>query len=158
MDKLTREYIHRFRNALVIASETRSFECYNLPRWQELNSFPHGSCDLASNFLARYLDEKGYATKIVHINNSSGLYSDIKSHVFVLLNDYYIDLTLSQFSNYICNRVIIEKINSGMLSELMKKCREEDQRSVSYRNVNIDDAVNIGTSLYLYIKKIADAL
>ncbi|CND59739.1 hypothetical protein [Yersinia pseudotuberculosis] len=158
MDKLAREYIHRFRNALVIASETRSFECYNLPRWQELNSFPHGSCDLASNFLAYYLDEKGYETRIVHINNRSELYSRIKSHVFLLLNGYYIDLTLSQFSDYNCNRVVIDQINSGTLSELVKLCRENDQRSVSYRTVNIDDAVNCGTRLYQYVKKIADAL
>lgn len=49
----TRKRIHAFRNALVMAADTCSHECFLMGRWRELNSFPHGCCDLASNFLAQ---------------------------------------------------------------------------------------------------------
>ncbi|MHA1163737.1 hypothetical protein [Enterobacter ludwigii] len=37
--------IHAFRNALVLAADTRSHECFHMGRWKELNEFPHGCCD-----------------------------------------------------------------------------------------------------------------
>ncbi|EIA1553226.1 hypothetical protein K6801_004429, partial [Salmonella enterica subsp. diarizonae] len=57
MNKEIKKLIHAFRNALVMAADTHSHACFDMPRWDELNTFPHGSCDLASNFLAKYLGE-----------------------------------------------------------------------------------------------------
>lgn len=65
--------IHAFRNALVLATDTRSHECFRMGRWQELNEFPHGCCDLASNFLAQYLKDSAPALEptIVKMRTSS---------------------------------------------------------------------------------------
>lgn len=42
-----RRHIHALRNAFVLATETRSHECFRMGRFQELNELPHSCCDLA---------------------------------------------------------------------------------------------------------------
>ncbi|EDP8858059.1 hypothetical protein GKG76_18135 [Salmonella enterica] len=41
-----RRRIYAFRNALVLAADTRSNECFRMGHWKELNEFLH---DQASN-------------------------------------------------------------------------------------------------------------
>lgn len=65
MDAEIKKLIHALRNALVMAADTRSHECFFMPRWSELNAFPHGCCDLASNFLAKYLSEHGRESTVI---------------------------------------------------------------------------------------------
>jgi hypothetical protein len=74
MNNEIRRRIHAFRIALVLAADTRSHECFHMGRWgKEMHSFPHGSCDLASNFLAQYLQDSDPSLQpvIVHMLASS---------------------------------------------------------------------------------------
>lgn len=154
-----RRQIHAFRNALVLAADSRSHECFQFHRWSELNSFPHGCCDLASNFLATYLNEKGHAAEIIWLNN--GLdeeeFSDMKSHVFVRLHDMHIDLTLNQFDNFNC-RIKIEDCRTGTLGGLIRRNSHEDARRTGVRSVKLDNGSGSGQNLYRYVSTLADAL
>lgn len=154
-----RKLIHAFRNALVMAADTKSHECFQFHRWSELNSFPNGCCDLASNFLAKYLNDKGHTAEIIFVNN--GLddkeFSDMQGHVFVRLNSWHIDLTLCQFDNFNC-RIRIEDCRTGTLRGLIRRNRAEDTTRTAVREVNLDDACGSGLNLYRYVCNLADGL
>lgn len=156
-----RRRIHAFRNALVLAADTRSNECYRLGRWKELNSFPHGCCDLASNFLAQYLQDRDSSLQpvIVHMLTNPEFCeehnSTIQSHVIVRLDDWYIDLTLNQFAEY-RRRVVIEN-RTGTLGSLLRHIRNcggtVKERDIELHNPNED-----GGRLYIWLRDTADSL
>ena len=119
-----RRRIHAFRNALVLAADTRSNECFRMDRWKELNAFPHGCCDLASNFLAQYLQDGDPSLKpvIIHMETTEDFreenLSTVKSHVIVEVTGWFVDLTLNQFAEY-QDRVVIDD-RTGTVGSLLK--------------------------------------
>ncbi|EHE7768608.1 TPA_asm: hypothetical protein G4P47_004549 [Salmonella enterica subsp. enterica serovar Javiana] len=120
-----RRRIHAFRNALVLAADTRSNECFRMGRWQELNAFPHGCCDLASNFLAQYLQDSDPSLKpvIIHLQTTAEFRdefkSSIESHVITEVHGWFVDLTLNQFAEY-KDRVVIDD-RTGILGTLRRE-------------------------------------
>ncbi|MEL7630907.1 hypothetical protein AAGW04_18190 [Pectobacterium aroidearum] len=157
-----RRRIHAFRNALVLAADTRSHDCFQMGRWRvELNNFPHGCCDLASNFLAQYLKDGDPALQpvIVHMQTTENFrqaeQSTIHSHVVVELNGWYIDLTLNQFAEYE-GRVMIED-KTGTVGTLRRKIRSHEG-VVTERGIQLDSAREDGHELYAWLKGVADCL
>lgn len=150
--------IRAFRQALEQAAPERGDEYRNLPRWCELRGFPRGSCDLASNFLARYLmdRDKGLYPFIIHMcgNNTfrEAESSTVNSHVIVMLDGNYIDLTLDQFEEY-SEYVPAEQIESaGVISSLISKILLHEG-TIATRPVVIEK----GQKLYEWLSKSADA-
>lgn len=157
MEQKIKKFIHAFRNALVMAADTHSYACFFMPRWGiELNSFPSGCCDLASNFLAKYLTEHGYPARIIRFSCSSEINEYIKSHVVVKYNDYYIDLTRNQFDDY-NGRVLIED-KYGSIATLLRNVKNDPFLTFEEREFCIDNATNRGEQLYCYVKQLADEL
>lgn len=156
MDNNIRKIVHAFRNALVIAADTRSYQCFHMHRWSELNNFPYGCCDLASNFLGKYLEENGYAPEIIFVNCPDEVSQFIGAHVYVRLGNYYIDITRNQFNDF-NGRVLIEN-EYGTLAGLMKKIKRIDPSDVIERKVDISAARMPAYELYNFIKNIADVL
>lgn len=157
-----KQRIHAFRNALVLAADTRSHECYSMGRWRtEMNQFPHGCCDLASNFLAQYLLDSDPTLEpvIVHMQTTTDFreleQSSIKSHVIVRLNDWYIDLTLNQFEEH-RGRVVIES-RTGTLGSLLRRIRSCGG-TIKERAINLDSGQESGRDLYDWLRKTADSL
>ncbi|MEQ9883176.1 hypothetical protein ABRP83_13475 [Pectobacterium brasiliense] len=154
--------IHAFRNALALAADTRSHECFAMGRWRtELNAFPHGCCDLASNFLAQYLKDGDPTLQpvIVHMVTTADFrqaeQSTIQSHVVVELNGWYIDLTLNQFAEYE-GRVMIED-KTGTVGTLLRKIRGYEG-VVTERDIQLDSAREDGRELYAWLRATADSL
>lgn len=157
-----KQRIHAFRNALMLAADTRSHECFSMGRWQtEMNQFPHGCCDLASNFLAQYLKDSDPTLEpvIVHMLTTPEFiekhHSTIQSHVIVELNGWYIDLTLNQFEEY-RNRVVISN-RTGTLGSLLRCIRSCDG-TIEKRAINLDSAQEDGRDLYDWLRTTADSL
>ncbi len=157
-----RRRIHAFRNALVLAADTRSHECFWMGRWHlELNPFPHGSCDLASNFLAQYLQDGDQALQpvILHMQTTAKFReeegSTIRSHVIVELDGWFIDLTLNQFGEYI-DRVGIDN-RAGTLGSLLRKIRDQGGK-VEKRGIQLHTADEDGSTLYNWLRNTADSL
>lgn len=157
-----RRRIHAFRNALVLAADIRSNECFWMDRWQELNEFPHGCCDLASNFLAQYLQDSDPTLNpvIVHMQTTQSFQdkeiSSIEYHVIVELEGWLIDLTLNQFAEY-RRRVVIEK-NTGNLGNLIREITVHGG-DVTTRGIQLDAGLNQdGQELYDWLKATADSL
>jgi hypothetical protein len=157
-----KQRIHAFRNALMLAADTRSHECFSMGRWQtEMNQFPHGCCDLASNFLAQYLKDSDPTLEpvIVHMQTTPEFreehHSTIQSHVIVELNGWYIDLTLNQFEEY-RNRVVISN-RTGTLGTL---CRHIPKYGgeIRKRSIQLNTATENGSELYTWLRTTADSL
>ncbi|ENG5919956.1 TPA: hypothetical protein ACQVHG_000024 [Serratia marcescens] len=162
MDYKIKRYIHAFRNALELGANSRSHECFHMGRWnKELNSFPYGCCDLASNFLAKYLKEcdKSLEPKIIVMDASQTFReqenSSICGHVMVQLDDFKIDITLNQFKEY-SERVIISN-HCGILSNLVRNIERYGGKVIE-RDIDIDSASEDGSDLYQWVKKTADQL
>lgn len=162
MNDEIRQRIHAFRNALVLAADTRSHECFHMGRWKtEVNSFPHGSCDLASNFLAQYLKDGDPALQplIVHMQTSLEFrkehHSTIYSHVVVELDDWYIDLTLNQFDEY-RHRVEIDN-QTGILGSMLRNIVKKGG-TVEYRDIHLHSANQDGGRLYSWLRATANSL
>lgn len=152
------EYVHRFRNALVKASELDSYRLCTLGRWNELNSFPFGSCDIASNFLGMYLKEKGIESTVIWCRNELVQYEDVKSHVWLEVEDTFIDITISQFPEHDKSRIHICKKNSPtMLMTIYKHCKGLGSQNFQERSIDLSSASEDGKPLYEEIKKLADA-
>lgn len=157
-----RRSIHAFRNALVLAADTRSHECFSMPRWgSDMNNFPHGCCDLSSNFLAQYLKDS-YPTLtpvIVHMQTTAEFrekhQSSIKSHVITKLDKWYSDLTLNQFAEYRA-RVVIDD-DTGTLGTLLRNIRNCDGDIVE-RNIQLNTFSENGQKLYAWLRSTADKL
>lgn len=122
--------IKAFRRALELGAGERADGCRHFPRWkEELRNFPHGSCDLASNTLAKYLtDTEGCHPCIIFMEGNAGFQeaenSTVHGHVIVLLDGEYIDLTLDQFPEY-PEYIPAEAVESGgplgkLLRNIMK--------------------------------------
>lgn len=157
MEREIKTIIHAFRNALVMASDTHSHACFFMPRWhKELNGFPSGSCDLASNFLAKYLTEHGYPAWIIRFSCSPEINKYIKTHVVVKYDDYYIDLTRNQFADY-NSRVLIED-KYGSIATLLRDVKKEEFLTFKEEDFCIDNATDSGEQLYCYVKQLADGL
>ena len=157
MEKEIKKIIHAFRNALVMAADTHSYACFFMPRWSgELNGFPHGCCDLASNFLAKYLIEHGYRARIIRFSCSAEINKFIKSHVVVKCDAHYIDLTRNQFDDYY-GRVLIED-KYGSMATLLRSVKADQFLTLKEQDFCIDNATNRGEQLYYYVKQLADEL
>lgn len=157
-----RRRIHAFRNALVLAADTRSNKCFRMDRWQELNAFPHGCCDLASNFLAQYLHDGDPSLKpvIIHMETTEDFReeyrSTIKSHVIVEVTGWFVDLTLNQFAEY-QDRVVIDD-RTGTLGALLRDIRGSGG-TVTERSIQLDAGPDEdGHELYAWLRDTADTL
>ncbi|WP_001031031.1 hypothetical protein, partial [Escherichia albertii] len=125
MNKEIKKLIHAFRNALVMAADTHSHACFDMPRWSELNTFPHGSCGLASNFLAEYLSEHGYESTVIFlkIDNDPEINKHIHAHVFLQVGEHYVDITRNQFEDSNARIVIEDKY--GSLAKMVRALKEK---------------------------------
>lgn len=157
-----RRRIHAFRNALALAADTRSNECFRMGRWQELNAFPHGSCDLASNFLAQYLHDGDPSLKpvIIHMETTEDFRkeyrSTIKSHVIVEVTGWFVDLTLNQFAEY-QDRVVIDD-RTGTVGALLRDIQASGG-TVTKRSIQLDAGPDEdGHELYDWLSATADSL
>lgn len=157
-----RRRIHAFRNALVLAADTRSNECFRMGRWQELNAFPHGCCDLASNFLAQYLQDGDPSLKpvIIHMETTEDFRkeyrSTIKSHVIVEVTGWFVDLTLNQFAEY-QDRVVIDD-RTGPLGTLLRRIHGSGGTATE-RSIQLDAGLDEdGHELYDWLSASADSL
>lgn len=152
--------IHAFRNALVLAADTRSHECFEMGRWKELNEFPHGCGDLASHFLAQYLQDSDPTLKpvIVSLTTTPAFrrneQSTIEAHTFVELHGWFIDLTLSQFPEYE-HRVVIDD-RTGLLSRLRARILASEGEETEC-GIQLDTYEN-GGELYAWLRATADRL
>jgi len=151
--------IRAFRQALELAAAEQREECRELPRWSELKDFPRGKCELASNFLARYLmdSDKGVHPCIICMcgNNTfrEAENSTVNGHVIVMLDGNYIDLTLDQFDEYE-SYVPAEPIESGgVIGSLLHKIQKHGGK-ISTRPIKIED----GHKLFSLLSKSADEL
>lgn len=157
-----RRRIHAFRNALVLAADTRSNECFRTGRWQELNAFPHGCCDLASNFLAQYLQDGDPSLKpvIIHMETTEDFReeyrSTVKSHVIVEVTGWFVDLTLNQFAEY-QDRVVIDD-RTGTVGALLRDIQASGG-TVTKRSIQLDAGLDEdGHELYDWLSATADSL
>lgn len=157
-----RRRIHAFRNALVLAADTRSNECFRMGRWQELNAFPHGCCDLASNFLAQYLQDGDPTLKpvIIHMETTEDFRkeyrSTIKSHVIVEVTGWFVDLTLNQFAEY-QDRVVFDD-RTGTVGTLLRHIRGSGG-TVTERSIQLDAGPDEdGHELFDWLSATADSL
>ncbi|MDU4993396.1 MAG: hypothetical protein E6263_16755 [Klebsiella quasipneumoniae] len=157
-----RRRIHAFRNALVLAVDTRSNECFRMDRWKELNAFPHGCCDLASNFLAQYLQDGDPSLKpvIIHMKTTEDFreenLSTVKSHVIVEVTGWFVDLTLNQFAEY-QDRVVIDD-RTGTVGSLLKDIQASGG-TVTKRCIQLDAGPDEdGHELYVWLRDTADNL
>ena len=157
-----RRRIHAFRNALVLAADTRSNECFRMDRWKELNAFPHGCCDLASNFLAQYLQDGDPSLKpvIIHMETTEDFreenLSTVKSHVIVEVTGWFVALTLNQFAEY-QDRVVIDD-RTGTVGSLLKDIQASGG-TVTKRCIQLDAGPDEdGHELYVWLRDTADNL
>jgi hypothetical protein len=160
-----RRRIHAFRNALVLAADTRSHECCGMKRWyQELNCFPRGCCNLASHFLAQYLKDSDKTLKPVIVSMATNAdfcknneYSDIKSHVIVKLDGWLVDLTLNQFEAY-HERVVIDGGN-GPLYSLWRSIERAGGTVQESPDIQMNSGLDMdGSDLYEWLRATADSL
>ncbi|EAN2294117.1 hypothetical protein LJ649_003377 [Salmonella enterica] len=157
-----RRRIHAFRNALVLAADTRSNECFRMGRWQELNAFPHGCCDLASNFLAQYLQDSDPLLKpvIIHLQTTAEFRdefkSSIESHVITEVTGWFVDLTLNQFAEY-QDRVVIDD-RTGTVAALLRDIQASGG-TVTKRSIQLDAGLDEdGHELFDWLSATADNL
>lgn len=165
-------YVHVFRNALTAIIDTQSHRLCHEPRWPELNAFPLGSCDLANNMLALYLREQGYNPKIIWCRNDLADYPEILSHVWVEVDDKFVDITISQFPRLIRERVhIVNKFDPGILNDIYFHCRGRNQtasgseypsqqqpqttrrRQFEERDVDLRNALGNGEAIYQAVRE-----
>lgn len=157
-----RRRINAFRNALVLAADTRSNECFRMGRWQELNAFPHGCGDLASNFLAQYLQDGDPSLKpvIIHMQTTKDFQDEyksaIESHVIVEVTGWFVDLTLNQFAEY-QDRVVIDD-RTGTVGALLRNIQASGG-TVTKRSIQLDAGLDEdGHELYDWLSATADSL
>ena len=131
-------------------------------RFQELKAFPHGCCDLASNFLAQYLQDGDPSLKpvIIHMQTTKDFRdeyrSTIKSHVIVEVTGWFVDLTLNQFVEY-QDRVVIDD-RTGILGTLLRRIRGSGG-TVTERGIQLNAGLDEdGHELYAWLRATADSL
>ncbi|EML9690212.1 TPA: hypothetical protein QH890_004829 [Klebsiella oxytoca] len=133
-----------------------------MDRWKELNAFPHGCCDLASNFLAQYLQDGDPSLKpvIIHMETTEDFreenLSTVKSHVIVEVTGWFVDLTLNQFAEY-QDRVVIDD-RTGTVGSLLKDIQASGG-TVTKRCIQLDAGPDEdGHELYVWLRDTADNL
>jgi len=88
----------------------------------------------------------------------SAYYLGVKSHVWLEVDDTFIDITISQFPEYHHDRIHISKKNSPtMLMEIYRHCNELGHHNYEERGIQLSSASEGGQQLYEEIKKMADA-
>jgi hypothetical protein len=144
--------IRVFRQALEEAAREQPEECRNGTRCGELKNFPVGSCDLASNCLAQYLKDCGEKGEPVILSMEGNKdyreaeNSTIHSHVIVILDGEYIDLTLDQFDEY-TDYILAEPLESGgVLGTLLRKIPQYEGK-IETRRINLEHIKGIYTWL-----------
>lgn len=108
--------VHKFRNALSYLVEFESYKIIKLGgfAWAGLNSFPNGSCFLSSSLLGMYLQQQGAENvKLISANVDSDESPYIKSHAWLEVDDKYVDITGSQFSNITNARITVQNKHSS---------------------------------------------
>ncbi|MDU1953684.1 MAG: hypothetical protein E6750_20090 [Atlantibacter hermannii] len=151
--------IRAFREALEKAVRELPEEYRNGSRWCELQNFPAGSCDLASNCLAQYLKdcgEKGEPCILFMCGNETFRKeenSTVHGHVIVLLNGEYIDLTLDQFDEYTAYIPAELLETGGVLGTLLSKIPQYEGE-IETRRINLDRLQGI----YAWLRNRADAI
>lgn len=151
--------IRAFREALEKAVRELPEEYRNGSRWCELQNFPAGSCDLASNCLAQYLKdcgEKGEPCILFMCGNETFRKeenSTVHGHVIVLLNGEYIDLTLDQFDEYTAYIPAEPLETGGVLGTLLSKIPQYEGE-IETRRINLDRLQGI----YAWLRNRADAI
>ncbi|WP_043597091.1 hypothetical protein [Aeromonas diversa] len=154
-----KEYIHKFRNALLQVVDYQSHKYFMLPRWGELNSFPFGSCDIANNMLAAYLREKGFEPKIIWCLNNHESYPDVKSHVWIQVENEFIDITANQFTNYVNSRIyIVQRHSPEMLNEIYDHCKPQGIHYFKERDIDLTSATSSAGALYREVANIANSI
>ncbi|EPT9141783.1 hypothetical protein ACVTKY_005878 [Klebsiella michiganensis] len=133
-----------------------------MDRWKELNAFPHGCCDLASNFLAQYLQDGDPSLKpvIIHMETTEDFreenLSTVKSHVIVEVTGWFVDLTLNQFAEY-QDRVVIDD-RTGTVGSLLKDIQASGG-TVTKCCIQLDAGPDEdGHELYVWLRDTADNL
>lgn len=150
-----KHFAHRFRNALSYAIEFNSHSLFQLDGWNELSGFPSGSCTISSKLLGQYLQRKGFAPQLIQCGNDLPQYRDVKSHAWLEVDDYYIDITINQFNSYVTDRVyVVKKSSPTMLADIRKN--SEEVTSVVFFNIEPISA-SYG-ELYRIVETMADAL
>lgn len=151
--------IRAFRQALEKAAREQPEECTNGSRWCELENFPAGSCDLASNCLAQYLKdcgERGEPAILFMCGNQTFREeenSTVHGHVIVILDGEYTDLTLDQFDEY-TDYIPAEPLETGgVLGTLLRKIPQYEGE-IETRRINLDRLQ--GT--YAWLRDRADAI
>lgn len=155
--------VKAFRRALEMAAREQSDEFRDLVRWCELSDFPHGSCDLASHFLAQYLRDSDpmLLPEIIYMDATQSVLDGKKSignrHVIVALDEEYIDLTLDQFDEY--NPPVLIESKSGTLGNLLCEI-EKSGGHIERREVNIyaTDKDDGEDELYNWLRHTAERL
>lgn len=151
--------IRAFRQALEKAVRELPEEDRNGSRWCELQNFPAGSCDLASNCLAQYLKdcgERGEPGILFMCGNETFREeenSTVHGHVIVILDGEYIDLTLDQFDEY-TDYIPAEPLEtSGVLGTLLRKIPQYEGE-IETRRINLDGLQGI----YAWLRNRADEI
>ncbi len=155
----TKFRIQAFHQALKQAARKKPKACRASCYWCALENFPNGSCDLASNCLAKYLKEcqtKG-EPGILFMQGSETFRevtnSTVHSHVIVMLNGEYIDLTLDQFDEYADYIPAAEPIESGgVLGSLLRKILQYEGE-IETRQINIVDE-----NIYIWLRDRANEI
>ncbi|MBB6117934.1 hypothetical protein F4826_004914 [Rahnella inusitata] len=164
MTPTVKHRIQAFRRAMELGTGDEADACRNMERWnEELQKFPYDSCELASNFLAQYLQEGDdtLCPYIIRLQTNNAFResetSRMESHYIVALDGDYIDLTLDQFSEH-DEYVTGEPIESrGTLGRLINKIRYHagaDACSIQTLSVNVWG----GKELYAWLSDKADLL
>ncbi|EJV9473449.1 hypothetical protein PO820_003645 [Cronobacter sakazakii] len=149
--------VRAFRKALELARGCPD-ECGHLGRWKtELRNFPRGSCDMASNCLARYLSEKESVHPcIIYMNGRNLKNSPFHAHVIVMLDGEYIDLTLDQSKRY-SDYIVSEPIESqGVIGTLLRRIREAEG-TIETRPVKVSSREG-GEDMYAWLRDKADQI
>ncbi|HGU7952179.1 TPA: hypothetical protein ACNBHV_004812 [Escherichia coli] len=127
-----------------------------------MNAFPHGCCDLASNFLVQYLQDGDPSLKpvIIHMETTEDFRkeyrSTIKSHVIVEVTGPFVDLTLNQFAEY-QDQVVIDD-RTGTVGALLKDIRASGG-TVTERSIQLDAGLDEdGHELFDWLSATADSL
>lgn len=151
--------IRAFRQALEKAARELPDEYRSRSRWCELNNFPAGSCDLASNCLAQYLKdcgERGEPGILFMCGNETFREeenSTVHGHVIVILDGEYIDLTIDQFEEY-TDYIPAEPLETGgVLGTLLRKIPQYEGK-IETRRINLDRLQGI----YAWLRNRADAI
>lgn len=141
--------VHCFRNALFLTIETESHKVFTYSGWAELNAFPHGSCDIASNFLGQFLIDCGFAVDVIYCNGAFKKVPGVRSHVWLEVNEYYVDLTGCQFKLENDRVIFREKKERTWLRDYFELCKADGNANIS--GVEINTAVDNRGDLYEYI-------